>query len=1349
MDFIIYYIISIVFILKYSEFKLNMQCLLLVIFTLLFFSILKLESFATNRKLFVAKNNNDGITNCPIKQKKFNLFDDEFCSDDGSIGLNNNTCTLSESSSHKYPVCKTYKCPEGYKLSQKTKGGYCKNTTTGEYCGISQKESNYKNCNSLSMFYKLDNHKYEVNDNILLDKPEKISLSECKIKCRDNENCTLFTYDKNNCKIYRNILSTDSIKKYPKSSIYFKKLTNYKEEKDVEIKGKDLAQYSNKTILECANLCKKDSKCNAFCWDKEIDVGNCMLKTNFTDEDKEYNDVYNTYTKKFNYNELNELDKENTSNVEVKGQSDIQIDDTQFSNYNKEKCNHIVKSYLDNVLIYTEDKKKNIENIYPDIDKRCQDLTDKSKEVNQINIKIATLVDEIKKQNDSKSIWNTAQTTINILNKIKQKELEKKILEADLLKFKTNYKQKCISSYIDRNKCIERRVDNSCREKCKINHPTSIGSVYNKEEQKCVCVVPYIMIDEDCKSQCKSFFNEKNINDIKPDEHYKFTKNAGNYIENKCVCKIPYKFIKSKDKDKPRGWLCKSSEDIVKDTIGEIETNSSENYKDEVYRLKFENANKKIGIKNRVKNKEINTLYENLIKNGNYLFITDIASKLITNKINKIIIKKAIPSTMLKLSNIDIITKTGNISENIKNISYSSILENSNVSTLYGEPKNLNVLFSTKNEDNPHIIINFSNKHEINELKIYGDVKNKYSIYPLRVELYEDDNLILYYTRQSKYSEIEKSKDIPNLERYKSENIKNWGDPDLFRQFCNVSGIQEDRDYCKVVKNKLSNTHNLECKTYDNKHIYNIQNIDIGHKNSQYMKDETGNGHDDFCRCVGDFPQSRVKCIGATKNGFEDEFYPINKPVNCYGYKGHELKNYMDISKKESCKKDESKHFVSAGFYYHVNKYYYLFKNTQLNKRKVVLVSLVSHEKNNSVKSGYPKIFDENEWANLPKIYYEYLDAVLYIGNNSVILFSNEYCIFFNIKEQSPYYIDYVTGEYIYNIDKNRKIREVFKNLPLTKVDAVDITDFTIKSDTDKLNRFLRILKNQYNIENIDIKKLMDYYTINYKELNENKKIAYKLLFNIIKLIKECKNGKKSMIYFKSKIYYVFTNFYIPKCYLFSGNKYYEFLQPIGNTHSIIKKMDINSRNINGYTYAKVDAFVTFYDKLQMSTLLYKGNNVIFYSLNSPNSRSVFYKIKNIHKNLWKISPNNLIKNNNNIFYFKLNKNITSTITEKNINLTDNIQFKIYYKNKLDIFSNNLLIDIDCKYSELEHINNIGKIVKNNNHNHNLIINLIINERSYKTEVSTNKIISDLITPPNYFHKYVNNFKIQLDKINI
>ena len=1330
MNSIIYYIICIVFILKYSKFKLNVQCLVLVIFTLLFFSILKFESFATKRNLFVKKDEDDGNTNCPIKQKKFNLFDDEFCSDDGSIGLNNNTCTLSESSSHKYPVCKTYKCPPGYKLVQRTSGGFCKNRTTDETCAISQQETNSKNCNHLSMFYKLENHKYEAHDNILLEKPSQISLPECKIKCRDNENCNLFTHNKNYCRIFRNIVSGDSIKKYPNSSIYFKKLTNYKEEEDVEIKGHDLAQYSNKTILECAELCKKDSKCNAFGWDKELDVGTCMLKTSNIENDKTHNKVYNTYNKKFNYNELNEVDKVNTNDIELKGQSFVDISDGDLESYNKTKCNKIIQSYLDendvsytdnNNVIYTGDNIDKIDDLDTNINDRCHELISQSQPTQSTNL---------------------GTHLLNVTNHMKEQITKK---------------TKCVTSYINRDKCIKDRIQESCQERC--TDQGGIDSIYSKTQSlnnKCKCIIPHFENSEDCKLNCKSFFAENDITSQKDrvqeeDKENQYVQSIFNEDKKKCICKVPYKFIKNKDK--PSGWLCKSSDGIVKKSIEEIQINENENYKDKEYKLKMENEHKKIGIKEREKNKEINSLYENLIKNGNYLFINDIASNLITNKINKIIIKKAIPNTMMKLSNIEIITKTGIISQIIKNISYSSILDNSNVSTLFGTPKNLNVLFSTKNEDNPQIIINFSNKHEINEIKIYGDVKNKHSIYPLRVELYEDDNLIVYYTRQSKYNEIEKSKDIPNLQRYKSENIKNWGNPDLFRQFCNVSGIQEDRDFCKVVQNKLLNTHNLECKTFDHNNKYQINNIEIGHKNTQYMKDETGNGHDDFCRCVGDFPQSRVKCIGTTKNGFEEEFYPIGKPPNCHGYKGHQLKNYLDINKKEGCNKDKSKHFVSAGFYYHINKYYYLFKNSQLNKQKIVLVSLVSQDKNNSVKSGYPKIFDEKEWANLPEIYYQYLDAVLYIGNNSVILFSNEYCIFYNIMEQSPYYINYITGEYIYNIDKHRKISEVFKNIPLTKVDAVDITDFTIKLDTEKLNRFLRILKNEYDIRNIDINKLIKYYAINWKELNDSETIANTLLVNIISLINECKNDKKNMIYFKSKIYYIFNKFYIPKCYLFSGNIYYEFIQPIGNTHPIIKKMVINSSNINGYTYAKVDAFITFYDTLQMSTLLYKGNNVIFYSLNSKNSKSVFNKIKNIHKNLWKISPNNLIKNNNNISNFKLNKSITSNSTAKNINLTDNIEFKIYYKNKLDIFSNKLLIDIECKYSELQYSNNFGKIVKNINQNELVIINLSINngikDRTYTKEVYANTIIRDLLTPPYYFHTYVNNFKIQLNKINI
>lgn len=1172
MDIIIFYIICIIIIFKYANFKLNINSLFLITFTLLLFSILELESFKSNRKFF--EKNDDKTSKCPIKQIKFNLLNQEFCSDNGSIGKNNNTCTLSESVSHKYPVCKTYKCPDGFKLIQMTHGGFCKNLSTNKYCAISQKNTNYKNCNNLSMFYKLDNHKYEVNDNIILEKHIKVSLPECKIKCRDNKNCNFFTHENNVCKLYRNILSGDSIKKYPKKNIYFKKLTNYKEEENVEIKGNDLAQYLNTTIAECANKCENNSKCNGYSWNKEFDVGACMLKTSKKDKDKDYNNVYNSYSKNFNYNKLNDLDKQNTI--------DLEIDQKQ------------------------------------------------------------------------------------------------------------------------------------------------------------------IKTEEDCKLNCKSYFN--NINNNKDNDNFFSNNEFYKYENTKCICKIPYKFVNNKDK--LNGWLCKSTDKIVKETIDEIQVNSDENYNDKLYRLRYKNENKKMKLISNVKKKEIKKLYEILIKNGNYLFITNIAEKLLNNKINKIIIKKKNPNTMLTLANIEILNKSSIITDRIKSIEYSSKSDKSDIDTLYSNNKNLNILFTTQMQDNPHIIIHFAEKFEINELKIYGDVNNRFSIYPLRVEFYNDDNLIIYYDRLSKYSEIQKSKEIDNFKKLKNYNIKNWGHPDFYRSFCNVSGTQENNDYCKIVKNKLSNSYDLECNTYDNNNIYNLINIDIGHKNSQYMKDESGNGHDDFCRCVGDFPQSKVKCFQATKEGFNKEFYPINKPTNCYGYNSNQLKNYMDVKKKKLCNK-EDKYFVSAGFYYHVNKYYYLFKNTQLNNKKVVLVSLLSKNKNNSVKNGYPKLFDENEWPNLPYIYYKYLDAVLYIGNNSVILFSNQYCIFYNIMEQYPYYINYVTGEYIFEIDRNRFINEVFTNLNLNKVDAVDITDITIKSDTDRLNRFLRILKNDYDLKNKDIiKNLQKYYIFNWNELHDKESVATSILIKITNLIQLCNQFNKDIKYFYSKIYYIFNNYYIPKCFIFSGNKYYEFIQPINNSESIIKEMDINSKNINGYTYAKVDAFVTFYDTLQMSTLLYKGNNVIFYSLNSKNNKSVFNKIKNIHKNLWKIKTNNLINKNKNIYYFKLNKNITE------IKSNYNIELKIEYKNKLEIYKNNILIDINAKYNELENINNIGKIVENKKNSRLLKFYLIVNdgisEKTYTKEILDSEIINNFKISPYIFNIiFHNKYIITLHKINI
>ena len=83
----------------------------------------------------------------------------------------------------------------------------------------------------------------------------------------------------------------------------------------------------------------------------------------------------------------------------------------------------------------------------------------------------------------------------------------------------------------------------------------------------------------------------------------------------------------------------------------------------------------------------------------------------------------------------------------------------------------------------------------------------------------------------------------------------------------------------------------------------------------------------------------------------------------------------------------------------------------------------------------------------------------------------------------------------------------------------------------------------------------------------------------------------------------------------------------------------------------------------------------------------------------------------------------------------------------------NILIDIDCKYNELENINNIGKIVENKKHSKMLIFYLTVDdgkiERTYKKEILSSKIINSFKISPYFFITKISNYRIRLDKINI
>ena len=70
------------------------------------------------------------------------------------------------------------------------------------------------------------------------------------------------------------------------------------------------------------------------------------------------------------------------------------------------------------------------------------------------------------------------------------------------------------------------------------------------------------------------------------------------------------------------------------------------------------------------------------------------------------------------------------------------------------------------------------------------------------------------------------------------------------------------------------------------------------------MKDETGNGRDDFCRCKGKHPYTYVSCVQAEENKFNteiEEFIPPRKPKNCEHLSGEVLKNAGSINDKPLC----------------------------------------------------------------------------------------------------------------------------------------------------------------------------------------------------------------------------------------------------------------------------------------------------------------------------------------------------------------------------------------------------------------------------------------------------------------
>ncbi|XP_033117452.1 hemicentin-1-like isoform X2 [Anneissia japonica] len=114
--------------------------------------------------------------------------------------------------------------------------------------------------------------------------------------------------------------------------------------------------------------------------------------------------------------------------------------------------------------------------------------------------------------------------------------------------------------------------------------------------------------------------------------------------------------------------------------------------------------------------------------------------------------------------------------------------------------------------------------------------------------------------------------DAPPKIKPRRRDINDTGIPYYFRGWVDVQGQGAANDYCRLI-NPTPNQLMLACALAGTQgqsqyNYVSTSNLDPGYKDTSYMKDEDGDGRDDYCRCVGAGKEMYVWCMKASVDGF-------------------------------------------------------------------------------------------------------------------------------------------------------------------------------------------------------------------------------------------------------------------------------------------------------------------------------------------------------------------------------------------------------------------------------------------------------------------------------------------------
>lgn len=386
--------------------------------------------------------------------------------------------------------------------------------------------------------------------------------------------------------------------------------------------------------------------------------------------------------------------------------------------------------------------------------------------------------------------------------------------------------------------------------------------------------------------------------------------------------------------------------------------------------------------------------------------------------------------------------------------------------TYFGPEKavddNLDTYCRSNNTDNPYpsITIKFGEEINIDKIIIYNRKdKNRHRLVPCKISLLNSAHeTIVHAIKKSFKSNLEISKSFMESPMgclsFKELGITDIGDVNKFRGWADVEGNGMKCNFCRVVGNQGQQFFSCAGSAGDNQYKYNsFPNVDLGSKDSIFMSDVYGSNKDDFCRCVGNRYNKRVECLVNNINEPNIGFNSIHQPnITCNGRTGEEIQKelHSNVNGKDMTIDNR----IDTGFYDNIHKHYYLFKNTKIDNKSMVLYVILNKDHHKISGPSLVTTGMNSEFESLNKIFKEKIDCTFSDGGDFVYFFRDSLVSKYNIRNHT------VADNYPV------KIKVEFPDLPFNTIDEAYYAGDGI-AIFFKGSKFV-----QYNISNNSNKKM-------------------------------------------------------------------------------------------------------------------------------------------------------------------------------------------------------------------------------------------------------------------------------------